>query len=267
MLDLVQRELSLTKSAAITWLEREWFGQSAEHVFLAPQTVIERERQLAIEAADRYRRLKNASFVWRSSSQLYGSPAEKYLAKRLGGTRPPPAVVQGGALRWNPAFRKRGSIGAMIALLTDPLANRPTGVHATFITPDFCNLKEQKTGAGKQVSVRRTHGNSGIVRLWPDDMVETFLALGEGIESTLAGVLQTSEQPAWATVCSGNMSAFPFLEGIEGLRIYVDNDANGTGQRAADALSLRYWEKCVAVRQYIPSTIGDFNDILLAEVG
>lgn len=266
MLDLVQRALSLKKSAALKWLEVDWFGECGDSAFVA-KAVAARQQQLEIEASDRKRRQEKAAYIWASSDPLEGSPAEKYLAKRLGGKVIPRAVVQGGALRWNAAFRKPGSIGAMIALLTHPIGNRPTGIHATFITPDFCNLQEPGAHAGKQVSLRRTHGSLGVVRLWPDETVETFLALGEGIESTLAGVLQTGERPAWATVSAGNMSAFPFLAGIEGLRIYVDNDAKGTGQRAADALSLRYWESGVAVRQYIPTTIGDFNDILLAKVG
>lgn len=203
-------------------------------------------------------RKSKAAQIWRSATRLEGSPAHEYLTLRLLGREVPRAVFDGDALRWAPDCRVAGSIGAMVALMTSPLTGEPTGILQTFIDPNLTNTMGRN---GK--SLRLMMGNEGIARLWGDAEVSTFLALGEGVETTLAGTIATGEAPAWAALHAGNMKKFPVLPGVEGLTLFVDNDLSGAGQQASLACAERWYTASnVKVRFFTPTVPGDFNDIL-----
>jgi putative DNA primase/helicase len=107
-----------------------------------------------------------------------------------------------------------------------------------------------------------------VIRLWPDDAVETGLVLGEGVETTLAAATRiehrgTLLQPAWAAGSAGNISSFPVLSGIEALTILVDNDA--AGERAADQCRARWGAVSREVTLLKPNIANtDFNDVVLS---
>jgi Toprim domain len=107
-----------------------------------------------------------------------------------------------------------------------------------------------------------------VIRLWPDDAVNEGLAIGEGIETTLAAATRiehrgTLLRPAWATGSAGNMATFPVLAGIEALTILVDHDASGTGQKAAEACAQRWRNAGREVIRLMPGDMGaDFNNLV-----
>jgi putative DNA primase/helicase len=69
--------------------------------------------------------------------------------------------------------------------------------------------------------------------------------------------------PAWALGDAGNLRQFPVLSGIECLTIIVDNDASGTGQRAALECSSRWTIAGREVFRVIPDRSGDdMNDVV-----
>jgi phage/plasmid primase-like uncharacterized protein len=85
------------------------------------------------------------------------------------------------------------------------------------------------------------------------------LFIAEGIESALTAARGIS--PVWAAVDAGGLSTFPVLAGIEALTIIADNDANGTGQAAADGCAKRWMEAGKEVRIWLPPIRGtDVND-------
>ena len=109
-----------------------------------------------------------------------------------------------------------------------------------------------------------------VIRLWPDEAVEQGLALGEGVETTLAAATcithrGTLLQPAWAACSAGNIESFPTLSGIEALTLLVDNDASGTGQKAAATCAARWSAAGREVIRLTPKIEGaDFNDLVIS---
>jgi Toprim domain len=249
-LDLVEQELGLDRHAAIEWV-RQWFGGAAPVV----DHVASEQRKRAAEIDDdRVRQFKRqaAADIWNAATPLSGSPAESYLLRtRLGGRPIPEAIYRADALRWAGSEQIPGSIGALIALMTDPLTGVPTGVHRTWIDGAFQRIE------------RKMLGQWGCVRLWPDTEVTSGLAIGEGIETTIAGVLLSDRAPAWAAVDAGGLRKFPVLSGIECISIFVDNDDSNTGQAAAEACAARWHEADREACLLTPTAVGaDFNSIL-----
>jgi hypothetical protein len=252
-LDLIERELSLDRNAALAWLPDNWFGGS-----VAPVDHAARERRQRADAADQARvtrfKVKVAAEIWSAAEPFSNSPAHTYLEQvRLKGRALPDAVRRCGALRWNGDERSvPGSIGAMIALMTDPVTGESRGIHRTWLNADFDRIE------------RKMLGNWGCVRLWRDDEVTMGLALGEGIESTIAGALVTGRMPAWAALDAGGIATFPVLSGIESISIFVDNDGSGTGQKSSDRCAARWHEAGRSADLFTPrATDTDFNNVLL----
>ena len=61
---------------------------------------------------------------------------------------------------------------------------------------------------------------------------------------------------------SGNMAAFPVLDGIEALTLLVDHDDNGAGEKAAEQCRARWLDAGREVIWLMPGAIGDFNDLV-----
>jgi hypothetical protein len=122
-------------------------------------------------------------------------------------------------LRW------QGGIGAVVALMTDPLTNKPCGVHRTFLNPDATKRE------------RKMLGKAGVIRLSPDEDVLEGLGICEGIEDGLA-ILLSGWAPIWAANSCGAIERFPILAGIECLTIFADDDE--PGMKAARACAERW---------------------------
>lgn len=126
-------------------------------------------------------------------------------------------------------------LGAIIAILTDPVTAKPTcGILRTYIAHD-----PRKVGKAK------TWGPAGVVRLDRDEDVLEGLHLAEGIETALAARTMHlpgygRPLPMWAAGSPALMASFPILAGVEALTLVADNDANGAGERAAQAAAERW---------------------------
>jgi putative DNA primase/helicase len=122
-------------------------------------------------------------------------------------------------LRWHEG------IGAVIALMTDPVSNKPTGIQRTFLHRD---------GTKRE---RKMLGRAGVVRPSRDEDVTKGLGITEGAEDGLA-VLLSGWAPVWAAMSCNAISNFPVLSGIECLTIFHDDDAPGT--KAAQECARRW---------------------------
>jgi phage/plasmid primase-like uncharacterized protein len=149
------------------------------------------------------------------------------------------------------------TLGCIVARYSDPMTGELRGIW-------------RRTGdPNKPTSLGPTGGC--VIRLWPQETVSNRLVIGEGIETTLAAATNITHQgellqPAWATGCAGNMKRFPVLDGIEQLVILVDNDASGTGQKAAAECAQRWSDAGREVIRLIPPEVGtDFNDLVLRQ--
>lgn len=179
-------------------------------------------------------------------------PAGRYLHAR-GCTLPHPE----GDLRWHPALKHPcGHTGAAaVGLVTDAVNNAPISLHRTWLMGDGSG---GKAAIEKPRLLLQNHRKAGgVVRLWPDCEVTMGLGLAEGVETALT--LARVFVPVWATVDAGNLGSFPVLDGIESITIAVDNDP--AGLKAADALTLRWWQAGREVRRVVAPAAGqDLND-------
>lgn len=157
---------------------------------------------------------------WSDCVPIRETLAAAYLQWR--GCRLPPAD---GDLRFHPKawhWAEQKHLPCMVALLTDTLDRTPRSLHFTFLHPSGT----RKAECMRPRLLLPNHRKQGTVcRLWPDEAVTTGLAIGEGIETALAGAHRYS--PAWSAIDAGNLAAFPLLDGIEVLSIFTDHDDAG----------------------------------------
>ncbi|HVO00887.1 MAG TPA: toprim domain-containing protein [Candidatus Cybelea sp.] len=195
-----------------------------------------------------------AEHLWRKGAPIAGTIVEIYLKSR--GC----ALPQSGDIR----FLEIGAFGpfpCMMARVTDAVTARPITLHFTRLKCD---------GGGKAAVDRPKlllgghRKTGGAIRLVDDAEVTLGLGLSEGIETGLA-VMAGGWSPLWATVDAGNMAGFPVLDGIESLTLFADNDASGTGRRAAEACARRWRDAGREAGIVMPMKTGtDFNDVRAA---
>ena len=188
--------------------------------------------------------------LWSEAISAIGTLAEKYLTSRQLALPDRHKEV----LRFHPScpFGKGTRLPCLVALYRDIRTDEPKAIHRTALTPD-----------GKKIDPMSLGPVGGCaIKLTPDEDVTEGLAVGEGIETTLAG-MALNFKPAWALGFAGAIAKFPVLPGIECLTILVDNDASGTGQTKALECSRRWTSMGCEVFRVVPTALGqDMADII-----
>ena len=185
--------------------------------------------------------------LWRSCRPVEPSTIAAAYLEHRGVALPHPE----GDLRWYPSLRHpSGHVGpALVALVTDAVTAEAMTLHRTWIAPD---------GKGKAAIDKPrllwpgAPKAGGAVRLWPDAEVTIGLAVGEGIETSLA--LARGFGVAWACVDAGNLATLPVLDGIDAITIAADHDEAGI--RAAHACAERWAQVGRQVRIVLPDVPG-----------
>jgi hypothetical protein len=195
-----------------------------------------------------------------------GTPGELYLreVRRIDCDLIADVLGRTDAIGWHPAvfFREDGhplngrSLGCIVGVMTHSITAEPTGaISRTYVDADL-----------KKIGKARTLGTgTGVIRLSLDEDVSGGLHLAEGLETALSA-MSIGLRPLWATGSTSVLKAFPVLRGIEALSIIADHDVNGAGEQAARKLELPYRRSGREVRIFRPNQIGDFNDVLRANV-
>ena len=196
-------------------------------------------------------RINRAAILWHQGVDPRGTIVERYLASR---GLELPAEVAGTVLRFHPrcpwregevTIRVPAMLGAMRSVTTDELR----AVHRTRLTDD-----------GRKIDRRMLGPASGAaVKLDPDDAVISGLAIGEGIETTLAG-RQIGFRPAWAVASAGAVAAFPVLDGVGALTLLAE--ADDASDRAIAACADRWASAGLEVLVVVPGTGSDLNDAI-----
>ena len=194
--------------------------------------------------------------LW-SACRPVGGEARAYLQAR-GCVIPP----RDGDLRWHPALRHppSGTAGpALVGLVTHAVTRTALSLHRTWVRADG-----SKAPVDPPRMLLGGHAKAGgVVRLWPDEAVTTGLAVGEGAETCLS--IACAFEPVWSLIDAGGLASFPVLRGVESLLVAADNDASGTGQRAAHACAQRWAAEGREVHVVMsPHTQTDLNDVRLA---
>jgi hypothetical protein len=161
------------------------------------------------------------------------------------------------SLRWTPSLRRPGGTyaPAMVARV-DNINGELIGVHRTWLDHGLDSIWRRRDRA----SLGPIAG--GAVRLAP--AAETMM-VAEGIETALAA-MQAMRQPAWAALSTSGMQALQLPQEVRYVVILADNDANGAGQRAADAAAQRLRREGRGVSVWMSPHVGaDANDLLLSQ--
>jgi phage/plasmid primase-like uncharacterized protein len=150
---------------------------------------------------------------------------------------------------------------AMIAPVVD-VEGEQTGVHLTYLRPDGSG----KANLGNPDYQHECRGviRGGAIRLTSHDAYREMI-IGEGIESTISA-MELCNLAGWAAVYAGNLKdTLELPVAVRHVVIAADNDASGTGQRAAIAAHRRWTAEGRSVRIIMPPYTGtDFNDLLMA---
>lgn len=250
-LDLVAAVLFCGRMRDAWAWTRAWLGLAHAPVPQSQRRPMSKPQQNAgYDDADRTARAREA---WLTSHALPGTPAATYLIRRL-----LPSLASCSVLRWcqNTAHPSGGRHPAMLALVQD-VDGTSVGIHRIYLTasgsrpPDLSPAK---------ASLGRISG--GAVRLTLDPTPPPLLVLGEGVESNgSAGLIL--DLPAWAALSTSGLRSLALPYVVRQVVIAADHDANGAGQRAAEAAAGRWRAEGRAVRIALPDLPGqDFNDIL-----
>jgi hypothetical protein len=141
----------------------------------------------------------------------------------------------------------------MIARI-DNVDGQLIGIHRTFLQPDGNGKAEIDL---QKVMLGRARG--GAVRLAA--AAETLL-IGEGIESTLAGMVTTG-LPGWAALSAVGIERLILPPEVLNVVIAVDRDRNGAGELSARRAAGRWFAGGRRVQLIIPNRTGaDANDLL-----
>jgi len=237
-------------AGAVRWA-REWLRMAPAERPKPPEHRPVADRD---DAAAKANKAVLAARIWRESTSIAGTPAETCLATR--GCAAPTCKV----LRFHPSCpRGAERLPAMIALMTSPAKNEPTGIHRTFLRPDG----RGKIQHGKE---KKMLGGAGVVRLVEDGLVTAGLGIAEGIETSLAIMRNAGWRPVWAAGSAGGITDFPVLPGVETLTIFPDRDDKGAGIIAAEACAARWRAAGREARMIVPPIGRDWLDALAAKV-
>jgi hypothetical protein len=201
---------------------------------------------------DAVHRIALARRIWNAARDARGSPVVSYLASR-GITIPLPP-----SLRWAPALRRLdGTNGPAMVARIDSIDGELIGIARTWIAHDpagsWCRIDRAMLG----------RATGGAVRF--ASTAKTLL-IGEGIETTLAGIEATG-LPGWAALSTSGMVGLILPPVARKIVILADHDANGAGERAA-RIAETYWRReGRRVSVWMSRRPGeDANDLLRAAV-
>ena len=207
----------------------------------------------ADDSHDRERRTEIARRIWNAAKDARGTPAERYLRSR--GITIPPAL----SLRWI-ASCKHGATKTRLPALVGKVVNLDeelVAVHRIYLLPDGSG-KAALDPQFQKMSLGPTAG--GAVRLGLLDP-NRALIVGEGLENTLS-LMQLRGLPGWSAIGTSGMKSLVLPRAATRVLIAVDHDRHGKGEAAAREAGERWVREGREVHLAIPSTPGDWNEVL-----
>ncbi len=185
--------------------------------------------------------------IWSQCLPIEGVAAD-YLHARS--CRIPPKDSH---LKWHPHLKHcTGHVGpALVALITHIQTGKSLSLHRTWITS---TRKEQSLDNRVRMLLPNHPTTDGVIRLWPDNAIQTGLGIGEGIETCLS----IGNLPVWCTLDASHLAKFPLLDRVEDL--YIARDRDRAGEQAAEACAAR-WSAAGRRVWMSAQTSGDLNDL------
>jgi hypothetical protein len=199
-------------------------------------------------APDNASRTRNALELWDAAIPVRESDlARSYWASR-GLEEPDDAACA--CLRFHPSC-PFGQVRrpCILALFRNIVTDAPQAIHRIGLNPDGTKIDRMMLGPTAGAAVKL-------------DPAGTGLAIGEGIETVLAG-RQMGLRPAWAMGSAGSIAALPVLPGVATIAFMEEND--GGASRNAIITCSRRWvdagRKAISNR---PRVGKDMNDLVRA---
>lgn len=208
--------------------------------------------------------------LWQESKPIVsGDPVAMYMESRgIALTAYPTALRTHSALPYWHEFHghpcKLASYPAMIAAVQAP-NGRVVALHRTYLTQGGEKAAPINPETGEILPVKKLMTRAdgvlpgAAIRLVQPD---TKLAIAEGIETALA-VQLIAGVPAWSCVSAFGVETVEIPEQVEEICVAADNDASGTGQKAAQKLADRLIAQGRKATVIYPTSEGcDWLDVL-----
>lgn len=244
-IDLVMRIRGLPFREAALLIE----GVIVDHPSLFPGGTFPLSRSVRSEASIR----DGLNALWRSGEPVrIGDPADLWLRHR-GISVPVYPTSLRTALRVYHRAPPATFHPVMLARVTDP-TGRPCNLHKTYLSATGAKASVEPV----RMFCRGKMPPGSAVRLAP---VGPVLGVAEGIETALAAQLLFGF-PVWACLSASQLMTFEPAIGTQRLVVCGDNDADGTGQRAAYTLASRLATRLPLEVRIPDETDTDWNDVL-----
>lgn len=187
-----------------------------------------------IEARDPEQVRRDLNRIQESCRELASrAKSEAYLASR-GLILPRRAPIRDGHLNYAAGvIGTRAKLDAMVSTYVTA-AGAPSTLHITYLEGE----RKAKLKVSRVIATPVRPMAGGAVRLFHEDELDDTLAVGEGIETSLAGA-HLFGVPAWACLNANMLSQFIPPAKIRRLIILADHDSSYTGQHAAYSLAKR----------------------------
>jgi hypothetical protein len=171
-------------------------------------------------------------------------------------------VIRFNARVWWLVEKRLVALPTMVSLCRCIFSDEPRAIRKLALSSKGAKLRMPD---GKALRYGFGPSRSTAVKLDADCDVTTGLAIGEGIETCLTAH-QVGFRPVWALGDASSIAGFPVLHGIESLTILVENDRNGTNQRAAEQCAERWHAAGREVILVHPRFGNDLNDALMEKL-
>lgn len=242
-----------------------WCAKDRES--LTPQELQAMRERMRAAQAEREREQREAwakalecnAATWHQCQRLTaGDAVHRYLAGRGIAlddlpSGPPPCLRFHPALACYEGGELIGRFPAMVAAIVDP-SGRCIGLHRTYLAErDGIVTKAAITNAKKMTTLSGPMAGACIPLGAPG--IDGVIGAAEGIETALACALATGI-PTVAAISAGGLERWQWPADTQAVYIFADNDASGTGQKAARALADRVAGAGLAWKLLIPTTQG-----------
>jgi len=227
------------------------FGiRDADHHQIANTAGVVRIEQAA--AADRTRRITQASKIWQSTRPASGTPTEAYLRSRGIKIDVPPSIRHHADLYHASGY----SFPAMVAGV-QAMDGEFLGVHRTYLDDsDGDGLGKARVTPNKAM-LGPLRG--GTVRLAP---ISPRMGVAEGLETSLS-VQQAAGLPMLAALSAAGIENLQLPAEVLEIVVCVDRDDDGVSERAARRLAARLHHEHRRIWIARPGEGRDFNDELM----
>lgn len=191
--------------------------------------------------------------LWDEAVAIGGTLAERYLVetRRLA----LPTDVSPRVLRFHSAcpFGAGARHPCVLALYRDIASDVARAIMRTALTLQAQKIDRKALGAV----------GAAAIKLSDHADVTMGLTVGEGLETTLAGIMK-GFGPAWALGSAGAIAKFPVLGGIEALTMLAETGDGGANERATKECAGRWLAAGREVYRAMPTVGGDMNDTTMS---